>query len=67
MAAQYLAELLDDTCQVEVVGSAVESEASMRLCAELWPDAVFVDILPRLLRPAHAEAVKDESQPKISG
>jgi hypothetical protein len=39
----------------------------MRLCAELWPDAVFVDILPRLLRPAHAEAVKDESQPKISG
>ena len=30
--------------QVEVVGSAAESEASLRLCAELRPDAVFVDI-----------------------
>ena len=44
LAAQYLAELLDDTCQIEVVGSATESEAGMRLCAELRPDAVFVDI-----------------------
>jgi chemotaxis response regulator CheB len=44
LAAQYLAELLDDTCQVEVVGTATESEAAMRLCAELRPDAVFVDI-----------------------
>ena len=44
LAAQYLAELLDDTCQVEVVGSAIESEAGQRLCAELRPDAVFVDI-----------------------
>src|ERR1700738_600894 len=44
VAAQYLAELLDDTCQVEVVGSATESEAGLRLCAELRPDAVFVDI-----------------------
>ena len=44
MAAQYLAELLDDTCQVEVVGTAGESEAGLRLCAELRPDAVFVDI-----------------------
>jgi hypothetical protein len=34
LAAQYLAELLDDTCQIEVVGSATESEAGMRLCAE---------------------------------
>jgi hypothetical protein len=44
LAAQYLAELLDDTCQVEVIGSVIESEASMRLCAELCPDAVLVDV-----------------------
>jgi DNA-binding LytR/AlgR family response regulator len=44
LAAQYLAELLHDTCQVEVAGSATESEAGLRLCAELRPDAVFVDI-----------------------
>jgi DNA-binding NarL/FixJ family response regulator len=44
LAAQYLAELLDDTCWVEVVGSATESEAGLRLCAELRPDAVFLDI-----------------------
>src|ERR1700674_4555644 len=44
LAAQYLAELLDGTCQVEVVGTAAESEAGLRLCAELRPDAVFVDI-----------------------
>ena len=40
LAAQYLSQLLDDTCQVEVVGSATESEAGLRLCAELRPDAV---------------------------
>jgi DNA-binding LytR/AlgR family response regulator len=44
LATQYLAELLDETCQVEVVGSATESEGGLRLCAELRPDAVFVDI-----------------------
>ena len=44
LAAQYLAKLLDDTCQVAVVGSATDSEAGLRLCAELRPDAVFVDI-----------------------
>src|SRR5215510_14906740 len=44
LAAQYLAELLDETCQVEVVGSATEGEAGLCLCAELRPDAVFVDI-----------------------
>jgi two-component system response regulator LytT len=44
LAAQYLAALLDDTCKVEVVGSAAESEAGLRLCAELRPDAAFVDI-----------------------
>jgi hypothetical protein len=44
LTAQYLAEPLDDTCQVEAVGSATESKAGLRLCAELRPDAVFVDI-----------------------
>jgi DNA-binding LytR/AlgR family response regulator len=44
LATQYLAELLDETCQVEVVGSATETEAGLRLCAELQPDVVFVDI-----------------------
>jgi two-component system, LytTR family, response regulator LytT len=44
LAAQYLAALLDDTCQVEVVGTATESEAGLRLCAELRPDAAFLDI-----------------------
>ena len=44
LAARYLVELLDETCQVEVVGLAAESEAGLRLCAELRPDAVFVDI-----------------------
>jgi DNA-binding LytR/AlgR family response regulator len=44
LAAQYLAALLDDTCQVEVVGTAAESESGLRLCAELRPDAVFLDI-----------------------
>jgi DNA-binding LytR/AlgR family response regulator len=44
LAAEYLAALLDDTCQVEVVGSATEGEAGLRLCAELRPDAVFLDI-----------------------
>ena len=44
LAAEYLAALLDDTCQVEVVGSATESEGGLRLCADLRPDAVFVDI-----------------------
>jgi DNA-binding LytR/AlgR family response regulator len=44
LAAEYLAALLDDTYQVEVVGIAAESEAGLRLCAELRPDAVFLDI-----------------------
>jgi DNA-binding LytR/AlgR family response regulator len=44
LVARYLAELLDETCQVEVVGSAAEGEAGLRLCAELRPDAVFIDI-----------------------
>src|SRR5215467_7855744 len=44
LAAQYLAALLDETCQVEVVGTATESETGLQLCAELRPDAVFLDI-----------------------
>ena len=44
LASQYLATLLDDTCQVEVVATATDSEAGLRLCAELRPDAVFLDI-----------------------
>ena len=44
LAVEYLAALLDDTCQVEVVGAAAESESGLRLCTELRPDAVFLDI-----------------------
>lgn len=44
LAAQYLTTLLDDTCQVELVGTATESETGLKLCAELRPDAVFIDI-----------------------
>jgi DNA-binding LytR/AlgR family response regulator len=44
LAAQYLATLLDETCQVEVVGTATDSEQGLHLCAELRPDAAFVDI-----------------------
>jgi DNA-binding NarL/FixJ family response regulator len=44
LASQYLAALLDDTSQVEVVATAMDSEAGLRLCAELRPDAVFLDI-----------------------
>ena len=44
LTAQYLAALLDDTCQVEVVDTAADSESGLRLCAELRPDVVFLDI-----------------------
>ena len=44
LAAQYLAALLDETCQVEVVGTASDSESALHLCADLRPDAAFVDI-----------------------
>jgi DNA-binding LytR/AlgR family response regulator len=44
LAAEYLAKLLDDTWQVEVVGTAMDSEAGLRLCADLRPDAAFLDI-----------------------
>src|SRR6201987_1654610 len=44
LAAEYLASLLDDTYQVEVVGTATDSETGLRLCAELRPDAAFLDV-----------------------
>jgi DNA-binding LytR/AlgR family response regulator len=44
LAAQYLATLLDETYQVEVVGTATDSETGLQLCADLRPDAAFVDI-----------------------
>ena len=44
LAGNYLATLLDDTCQVEVIATAADSEDGLRLCAELRPDAVFLDI-----------------------
>src|ERR1700730_8541040 len=44
LAAKYLAQLLDDTYQVEDVGSAAESEPGLLLCAELRPVGVFLDI-----------------------
>ena len=44
LPGRYLAELLEETCQVEAVGLATESEVGLRLCAGLRPDAVFVDI-----------------------
>jgi CheY-like chemotaxis protein len=43
LAAEHLAILLDETCQVEVVGSAADSEAGVDLCAELRPDAVVLE------------------------
>ena len=43
LAAEHLATLLDETCQVEVVGSTADSEAGLDLCAKLRPDAVFLE------------------------
>ena len=44
LAAQYLATLLDETYQIEVVGTAADSETGLQMCADLRPDAAFVDI-----------------------
>ena len=44
LAAQHLATLLDDTWQVEVIGTATDGAAGLRLCTQLRPDAVFLDI-----------------------
>jgi DNA-binding LytR/AlgR family response regulator len=42
--AQHLATLLEDTWQVEVIGTASDSATGLHLCAESRPDAVFLDI-----------------------
>ncbi len=44
LAAHHLAAMLDDTWQVEVVATATDGAEGLRLCAELRPDAVFLDI-----------------------
>jgi len=43
-AAKHLGALLDETCQFEIVGTATHGETAMRLCRELRPEAVFLDI-----------------------
>jgi DNA-binding LytR/AlgR family response regulator len=42
-AAQHLVTLLDETWQVEVIGTATDRVAGLRLCAQMRPDAVFLD------------------------
>lgn len=44
LAAQYLTTLLDDTSRVEVIGTATDGVEGLRLCAQLRPDAAFLDI-----------------------
>ena len=44
IAAKHLAALLDETCQVEVVGTDTRGETGIRRCRELRPEAVFLDI-----------------------
>jgi DNA-binding LytR/AlgR family response regulator len=44
LAAQYLTTLLDDTARVEVIGTATDGVEGLRLCAQLRPDAAFLDI-----------------------
>jgi DNA-binding LytR/AlgR family response regulator len=43
-AAEHLRAMLDETGQVEVVGTATDGEPGIRLCDELRPEAVFLDI-----------------------
>ena len=43
-AAKYLGALLDETCQVAVIGNATHGETGLCLCDELRPEAVFLDI-----------------------
>ena len=43
-AAKHLGALLDETCQVEVVGTATHGDTGIQLCRELRPEAVFLDI-----------------------
>ena len=42
--AQYLTTLLDGTSRVEVIGTATDGVEGLRLCAQLRPDAAFLDI-----------------------
>src|SRR4029077_8595436 len=44
LAAQPLATLLDDTRHVDVIGTAADGATGLRLCTELHPDAVFLDM-----------------------
>ncbi|HXM25985.1 MAG TPA: response regulator transcription factor [Chthoniobacterales bacterium] len=44
LTAQPLATLLDDTRHVDVIGTAADGATGLRLCTELHPDAVFLDI-----------------------
>src|ERR1700741_1174076 len=44
LAAKHLGALVDETCQFEIVGTATHGETAMRLCRELRPEAVFLDI-----------------------
>jgi DNA-binding LytR/AlgR family response regulator len=44
LAAQHLVTLLDETWQVEVIATATDRVAALRLCAQLRPDAVFLDV-----------------------
>jgi len=44
LAGQQMAALLDDTWQVEVIGTATDGVEGLRLGAELRPDAVFLDV-----------------------
>ena len=52
-AAEHLTTLLDETCQVEVIGSAADSETGLNLCAELRPDAAVWELdIPQVWRVA---------------
>jgi two-component system response regulator LytT len=44
LTAQNLAMMLEDTWQVEVIGTATDSVEGLHLCAQLRPDAVFLDV-----------------------
>jgi DNA-binding LytR/AlgR family response regulator len=42
--AEHLRAMLDETCQVEIVGTATDCQTGIRLCDELRPEAVFLGI-----------------------
>jgi two-component system, LytTR family, response regulator LytT len=43
-AAKHLEVLLDETCEVEVVGVATSGETGIQLCQKFFPESVFLDI-----------------------